>query len=266
MLSGAELKELLERHLGEHYRSAVGQILYSGIETLSPGTYYVVGLNPRPDNSNRVLNEIPLELRRWSAYTCQCWDREHRHHREHPAFLHCRGHDHSDCKTNPCDNSASDIHQRRVFGLLKQLTEGTEINPLDVFATNIFFVQTEDSDELKDKYEHEFSNFWEIHRRFLREVKPSYVICLGYGDDFSAFSLMHRQKTNVARITDSETPHRWKNDPHIKWFHGEYSLDDGTTLCTRVAGIFHPSYRSIPTTVRTLLEQIPAPKRQAVRG
>jgi hypothetical protein len=92
------------------------------------------------------------------------------------------------------------------------------------------------------------------------------VICLGYADDFSAFSLMYQQRANVADITNSKKPNSWKNDPYIKWFHGEYGLDDGTTLCTTVAGIYYPSYRSIPTTFRTLLEPIPAPKGPAEKA
>ena len=217
-MTDTELKELLDQHLGEHYRSGVGQLLYSGIETLRPGKYYIVGLNPRPDNSNRVLSKIPLGLRGWSAYTCQCWYQGHTHHKKHSAFLHCgdKKHNHANEDTAPCVGAGAESHQRTVFGLLRQLTEGTELALHGVFATNMYFVQTRNTAELKEKLGKDFLKFWQIHRRFLREVKPKFVICLGYGDDYSAFSLMRQRATGSPKTYESKAPDRWKDGPYIK--------------------------------------------------
>lgn len=142
----------------------------------------------------------------------------------------------------------------RVFGLLERLTEGTGLGPLDVFATNMAFVETSNTQKLKVEFGHLMPTFWKIHQRFLREVKPDYVICLGYGDRYSAFSLMHERSSDPKEINP---PHTGKPAPPLKWFRGNYRLDDGTPLQPIVAGVYHPSYRPIPTSLRGLLEEIP---------
>jgi hypothetical protein len=262
-----EWREVVDRHRTQRSSGAILKERLQGWGWASPllghrnvetRDFLHPGLNPRPDNSNRRLRRIPLKLTHWSAYTCQCWNQNHSHHKAHPAFLHCayKEHDHANEDTSACDDAGKDKHQIRVRRLLEQLTDGTELTLYDVFATNIFFVETKDTRELRQEFEGNLPEYWHIHRRFLREVKPKYVVCLGYDADFSAFSLMLKLATSSSEVFESEAPNRWKDGPHIKWFRGTYCLDDGTPLCTTIVGVYHPSYRSIPPTVRNLLQKL----------
>ena len=72
-MTQAELQNIVEQHLTDDILSRDGQLLYSGIDTLTCGDFYFVGFNPAADGTNDPLHELRLHDKDWSAYTCQCW-------------------------------------------------------------------------------------------------------------------------------------------------------------------------------------------------
>ena len=118
------LKQLLTEYLPDEILEKKGQILYSGIDTLRPGRFYFLGLNPRTDDANVVLSHERLDRTDWSAYTQQCWR-------------------HKDC--NPeCPKFAEDGHQKNVQRIMCELG----IKPEQTFATNLIFVESRNTQEL----------------------------------------------------------------------------------------------------------------------
>src|SRR5688500_9593941 len=127
------LRSKLREHLGPHINRK-GWLLYSGLDTLRRGQYYVMGFNPAVDPANRMLREMPIYPSNWSAYTQQCWR----------------------CPGESCDHLRTDErgvklqrpkpHQKRVSAFLNAVKH----RPEDVFATNAIFVESQNAAALVD--------------------------------------------------------------------------------------------------------------------
>ncbi len=100
-MTDAEFRTIVESCLPEAIRRQNGQLLYSGIETLSPGDFYFVGFNPAKDGTNPCLDNAPLHMHDWSAYTKQCWE--------------C-----ADCPPD-CPHIGKPFHQKNVKNIMSEL-------------------------------------------------------------------------------------------------------------------------------------------------
>ncbi len=213
-----------------------GSVLYSGIDTLAPGPFYLMGLNPggAPTEGTSSIASSIHERRNWSAYTHDCWV--------------------SDCaEPAPCSHLDQDgrvkeahlaRHQRHVGKLISALGA----KPEEIFATNAIFARSKDEETIKsvvggmgswDWWE----ACWKVHQQFLSEVRPRWIITLGKGFGTTAFAfLMHKGEVKRGQVRafgdDSETDGRW--------FTAKLPLDaDGANLKVRVLGMPHPSYYAI---------------------
>jgi hypothetical protein len=224
-----EIRAWVQQNLVEGLADKSGSVLYSGIDTLRPGPFYLMGLNPggAPAEGTSSIASSIHERRAWSAYTQDCW------------ITGCD-------EQAPCSHIARGQrapHQERVRTLVAALG----VEPETIFATNAIFARSKDEASLKSQVEGMGSwdwwgRCWPVHQQFLREIRPRWIITLGKGYGTSAFSfLMHVAKVKRARVRafgdDSERDGRW--------FVADLPLDDGTMLPVRVLGMPHPSYYEI---------------------
>lgn len=225
-----ELQSLVNDNL-EGYLDKRGLILYCGFEknwekTDGP-TYYFTGFNPRPDPSSRPLRKIPQllgSMQNWSAYRDACWQKRCRSN---------RGGQWTGCPTLVLDK-----HQKLVLQMMSVLG----LNPEKTFSTNLIFVESGTPQDLLNipffplldvpSFPHLWAGCWRIHQEFLAEVKPDYVICLGNGDDLSAFSLLHEKAENRTPIIDAE------NNAHSRFRRFSGTLGGRPV---KVVGVPHPS-------------------------
>jgi hypothetical protein len=207
-MNQTELRKILELHIGDSLTKK-GQVLYSGIETLTRGKFYFIAFNPAIDPSNRELRTIPLGRTNWSAYKDQCWT--------------CG-------EWNACKRHSQKRHQKQAIKIMKEL--GID-RPEKVFAINLVF---EESAGIDDVYARDrLHRYWAVHQHILAEVRPEIIVCFGKQDPKSAFGFLR----SVAR----------RHDPvcvkgGFKRFSGTFDLVRGGSLTTTVIGVLHPSYPS----------------------
>lgn len=210
-----DLRRRLRKHLGARLTKA-GWLLYSGLDTLSPGRYYFMGFNPAKDPANEPLESIPIARKNWSAYTQQCWrcakDR---------------------CK---CNSLRLKPHQRRVSAFMNQLRP---LSPERIFATNAIFVESESVYKLEDRTQL-WNDCWQLHEWFLSIVRPEWIVCLGNQEDSSAYSLL-RGRCNTAVAVGENFDFRMG-----KVFRGSLKIAGGERLNIRVLGLPHPSRFNLP--------------------
>jgi hypothetical protein len=218
----SELREFIRLKLGRRVTRR-GWILYSGLDTLTQGDYYVMGYNPAVDCANDVLDRIRFEPRNWSAYTQQCW-------RCGPT-----------CTVHITDgrlaNGAQKPHQRRVTELLKLL----EKRPEEIFCTNAIFAESSRANKLADAGEL-WELHWPIHQRFLEIIRPRWIICLGNGLLASSFSLL-RSKMACSQVEFCSFEKQSYRDG--KHYRAVAQLSDGP-LELGVLGVAHPSLFELP--------------------
>ncbi len=207
-MTAFELRETLTRWLLPSDLKQPGQILYSGIDTLKCGEFYFVGFNPAEDGTNPLLCKAQIHEEDWSAYTQQCW--------YCPLPTGC---------SKDCTKIGGKPHQKRVVCIMKELG----LEPEKTFATNLIFVQSKTASEVYNL--HLFDRCWCVHQRMLAEVRPKYVVCLGYGERLSAYSLLR------GRARD---PKERGIDPS-KTFKSFTATFDGIPNLTTVIGLRHPS-------------------------
>jgi hypothetical protein len=114
------LRKILAECLSREILNRGGQILYSGIDTLRPGSFYFVGFNPAADGTNGLLQEMRLHDKNWSAYTRQCWM--------------CKG----KCDPEACPHTGEAKHQKNVQRIMCELG----LKPEEALATNLVFVES----------------------------------------------------------------------------------------------------------------------------
>ena len=211
------LRVLVEQQLADYWTCHRGQILYSGIDTLAPGKFYFLGFNPAADETNPLLCDVRLGMVDWSAYVHQCWYCGLLDRRSEPTSIrHVR-----------CRHSTR-AHQSRVVSVMSRL--GID-QPERTFATNLFFIETKRSADLN--VQRLWDPCWGVHRAMLGAVRPRFIVCLGNGEDRSAFSLLR----SIAADKECAPP-RGK----LKKFVGTFSLGHGCSLRSTVIGVRHPSW------------------------
>lgn len=220
-----EVKTLLRRHLKDNVRRP-GQVLYSGLDTLKRGQFYVMGYNPALDGVTNEKSQLIATLDYpgidgpWSAYVHQCWK--------------CDG---KRCvHLGPDGIPKTERHQRNVKNLFHDHGGPIPLAPYEVFAANAIFVASKRASDIAKEEATLWNQCWPIHQAFLREIRPKCIICLGMGEKESSFSLL-RTKAN-----------RWtlklggKFGKHVA---AQFDLGDGCGNDTHevdILAVFHPSY------------------------
>lgn len=212
-MSDAELRTILTRCLGADVLNRRGQILYSGIDTLEPGTAYFLGFNPAADGTNPILRDVPLSNLNWSAYKEQCWY-------------------HPDCGLSTgCAKAGQARHQRNVLQIMSELG----LAPERTLAANLIFVEGETAREMcmRNEWKDLLCRCWGVHKKLLAQVMPKYIMCLGNGEKHSVFSVLREIAKDRKEMPTSGAR---------KHFIGTFDLGDGVALLARVIGVGHPSW------------------------
>jgi hypothetical protein len=230
-----EVNHLLRQKLGEDVHRN-GWVCYTGLDAIKKGRYYIMGYNPRIDPANRSLLLSTKNLENWSAYTMQCWNKS--------------------CKDDPCvhrDASGRlierEIHQDRVVKLAGLL----ETRPESIFSANAIFVESETAAQLRGARAL-WEKCWEVHKRFLAEVQPKWIICLGNGEERSSYSLLRRVADDPIAIPFPPDPARHPRYPHAKAFRASFDIGGPSRMPVSVLGLPHPSRWGIPVRLQEFIE------------
>ncbi len=214
-MQAEELLKALREALPASDLKMKGWVNYSGLDVLqlSKGGYYLMGLNPALDSSNLVLADLqPTQSSAWSAFTDVCWQKRH--------------------SGGNCEHKLV-RHQKQVVSLANLL--GLPVN--EVFGTNAIFFESCGGDELlRIALERVWLPHWRIHQKFLTEMRPKMIICLGHGL-FSSFGLLKlvAEKWELLRPANALKPKRWDACDAV------LPLAERDTLQVRIVALPHPS-------------------------
>ncbi|UTM02915.1 uracil-DNA glycosylase family protein [Alcaligenes sp. NLF5-7] len=178
-----------------------GTILYSSHETISPGSIYLIGLNPGGSESDKLLrgNIANMLSETQNAYLDEAW--------------------------GSSDEGKSPL-QRRVQWVLETL--GT--NPRDVLSTNLIFKQSPDSTGVTTDMARKC---WPIHEALLGIVQPSLIVAFGnsglspynyiyslYGGTPQEYQLAGHGDWNLKRFQTSINGRTTTviGLPHLSWY------------------------------------------------
>jgi hypothetical protein len=132
-----------------------GRILYSSIETLRPGSVYILGHNPGGSPVNQSAETIKssvtsLSTKKINYYLDEAWFTDKKSYSKGLAPL-----------------------QQRIVWLLQQLG----LNPRDVAASNLIFARSADAASIKFN---RYANLcWPVHERIIDIIKPKILIVFG---------------------------------------------------------------------------------------
>lgn len=193
-----------------------GGLLYSGLHTLAPGAYYLLGFNPggaEHDPSAPTIEQDIETLRanmRRNAYVEECW--------------------------GPHKKPGDAPFQRRVQTLAQLL--GVQLQ--DICASNLIFCKSSRSSDVP--YPQYADKCWPVHERILEIVSPQCIVTIGNSERWSAYSYLKalllktdKNETMLVQIASSG--------------HGRYSLKafkaryNGRSFM--VIGLPHLSYYSL---------------------
>jgi hypothetical protein len=219
------LARIVQEKLGDLAQKG-GEVLMTGIDSLRPGPFYMLGLNPGLGSNTSTLDQVTRwNLVDFSAYNHQCWNAV------------CWDKDsfgRQDTLTTCTHDRGGRPHQQTVRRIVANiLPEKTALE--SIVATNaIFAASLRAQTFLKDTgytLEQAWELCWPVHQFMLGIVRPKVIFCWGYGETHSAFAFL-RAKSRTHRVT---------RGPGYKAFDAEFELESGA-LMPLVIGVFHPSY------------------------
>lgn len=168
-----EIASLVRTNLGARADDP-GSVIYSGLDTLKPNPFYIMGYNPGgclAVDAPPLSGICKLKDANWSAYLHQCW--------------HCKSNE----KCTHIGASGESIspvrHQRTVCELIGLLGR----SPTEIFATNAIFIRSRDVATLHDSKDL-WKLCWPVHREFLDVIRPRWIICLGNANSGSVLRLL----------------------------------------------------------------------------
>lgn len=225
-----KLLNVLQSALGDG-ANLPGEVFSSGLDTLRDGPLYVLGLNPGGGSSYLSVGEHvrTWNLTKYSAFYDQCWNRD------------CWDRDsygRQNTLTCNCERG-KDKHQKAVIDTVRCMLPG--VNLRTVFATNAIFMASRDADsfqnETKLSLQEAWNVCWKVHQFLLGVVRPKVILCLGYGEDESAFSFL-RSKCSQLPVTKGYPKELRQKE--FKWFEENMPIDEDP-IRPLVIGVFHPS-------------------------
>ena len=128
-----------------------GSILYSAVDTLSPGDIYILGLNPGGNGGPTIAEHLEsLPEKRNNAYIDECWD-----------------------------NKAADygLGKAPLQRRLKCLMDCLGYDLRSICASNLVFMKTHDARGLD--FPRDADTCWPIHERILAIVHPKLILAFG---------------------------------------------------------------------------------------
>lgn len=217
-----ELKDLLQeiRKELEPVLKKSGTVFYSGRQTLGNGNFYLMGLNPGGDPGDLSEGTIGASLDKWEEYRPD-WS----------AYIH-------DNWTKTLGNEGNAQHQRNVRYLCEEVLNESSAN---VFSANAIFLRSQDFSKLEISGQF-LSQYCKLHVRFLREVKPRVLICLGNGPG-SSFDLVREWIGGKLDVKSEPCGFRGRARVFVRWVDANAQVGlFGGTRSLRILGVPHPSH------------------------
>lgn len=212
--------------------SLPGEVFSSGLSSIKPGDFYILGLNPGGGNSYPSIQDHvqKWDLESYSAFTQQCWNTE-------CWDKNCYGTQEGlNCS---CIKGAS-RHQEAVRRIIARCGEA---DIREIFATNAVFAKSTSDQSFKDEtgftMRKAFDECWPLHTYFLSKIKPKIIICLGYQNGGSPFSLIQTKATLLSEI--STHFHEGRTYASFKWAPIKFN-DKTIQGSPLLIGIRHPSW------------------------
>lgn len=210
-----------------------GEVFSSGIEAVSKGEFYIVGLNPGGGLSYPSLRDHVSDWS-WSNYSAfldQCW-------RQACWDADCYG---LQRDINCACMRGTNRHQRAVQRMAARAAPGLDLRR--VFATNAVFVKSNSSQSFNGEtgltLREAFDHCWPIHELFLSIVRPRVVLSLGFSSAGSAYSFFKDKATEVG--TEESFTIANRKYPSFRWAQMAFDVRGQTMHCL-VVGIRHPSW------------------------
>jgi hypothetical protein len=219
-----ELLQLVITHLdrgdaAEPWSEQHGAVLYSDLASIRSGPFYLLGINPGGQaHEGAPIRKRLHAPRGTNSYADECWT----------------------CSSSPCEHidpetghlrpEARISMQKRVCDLIGALG----VAPRDLPSVNLAFARSPELAKLPKAREW-FRRCWPIHQALLREVRPAWIVMLGYGAAYYFLS---------ARGTPTEAEKPIEPGSRAAW-HQRMNLDigEGVTLDVRILAVAHPGHR-----------------------
>ena len=223
MLAAEAMERVREKLVPLANRS--GGVLISGIDTLVPGAFYVMGLNPGGDPDPRPGNGPP------AAETIS-------------ASLEARS-EKSNSWTD-CPYSAGPLFsvlQQRIKTMFRALA----ISPKETFCTNAISPRSKDASGVPDAWPVWWEYCWPAHQIFLSIVRPRVIICLGNVEGHSPWHMLRNPKPRLPGTRNLQPIWLGSDEPssHGKWREEvAFDLGDLGSHSCAVLGLPHPSGRN----------------------
>lgn len=153
-----------------------GAVLYSSVETLCPGSLYILGLNPGGKTGQTIAECLQsLPRFRGNEYLDEDWS--------------------SDKRSYPKGGHPLQRHLAHLIGELGQDLRG-------ICASNLIF--TRSSDQYGADYLQNAGVCWPVHELILSIVRPSVLLVFGNGD-ISPYAYLRQRHFDSHRIVPEET-------------------------------------------------------------
>lgn len=190
-----------------------GTVLFSGIDTLKPGRFYLMGYNPggRADNPALIGASLDQPRQTGNAWVDEYW--------------------------GPKDTWTT--MQLRVHSVFAALGADLKLT----FSTNALFLRSGSADKLEGPWELWWSHCWPVHQIFLDVVRPKVIVCLG---NPSTLELLRTPRRNSYRTFDRvwDKSQEENLSQGTSWIPSvELELGDGNKHTCAVLALPHPSQR-----------------------
>ena len=202
----------------EAWSQRPGAVLYSNMSTIRPGRFYLLGINPGGVGGSSIRETLCAE-EGTNHFADQCW--------QPSCSTTC---EHLDPITGRLRPEARVPMQERVCDLIEALGAA----PAAILSTNLAFARSPKLDKLSNAGEW-FRRCWPVHQALLREVRPAWIMMLGYGEAYYFVTERGTAKGDQQPIGSGSA---------VAW-HRRLSLPlgEGPALETRVLAVAHPGTR-----------------------
>lgn len=180
-----------------------GVVLYSDLASLRPGRFYLLGINPGGQHGKAICDSLCAEDGA-NSYMDEDWT-------EKPG-------ERTRLQTRVCD-----------------LIAALGVAPADIPSINLAFARSPELSALSNAGAW-FHRCWPVHQALLREVRPAWIVMLGFGQSYYFISRRGRTTQAEQPITAAGKPVAW---------HRRLDLDIGADqrLEVGVLAVAHPGDR-----------------------
>ena len=203
-----ELLQLVTLHLDQsgdpdRWSAHPGAVLYSGLASVRPGRFYMLGINPGGNGGSAIRDALYAEHGA-NHNTDQDWE-------EAPG--------------------ARTRFQRRVGDLIDALG----VAPGSLPSSNLAFARSSELDKLGNAGAW-FQRCWPVHQALLRKIMPAWIMMLGFGKAYYFLSARGRTLEAERPILCSGVPIAWTRRLDL-------DLGERDRLGVNILAVAHPSDR-----------------------